>query len=93
MDNTNLLKSSKDIALDIAHKVRKKRKILKITQADMASRIGISLSTYRKFEKTGDISFNALIDIGFLFDEIDCFDMLFSKQAYRNIQEVIKYNA
>lgn len=93
MDNINYLKSSNEIALEIANKIKKKRKILKITQEDMANRIGISLSTYRKFEKTGDINLKTLIDIGFILDEVDSFNDLFDKQIYKNIEEVLEYNA
>lgn len=93
MDNTNLLKSSKEIALEIASKVKKQRKILKITQEEMANRIGVSLSKYRKFEKTGEININALIDIGFILDEVDAFSDLFNKQTYKDIEEVIRLNA
>lgn len=93
MDNTNLLKSSKEIALEIASKVKKQRKILKITQEEMANRIGVSLSKYRKFEKTGEININALIDIAFILDEVDAFSNLFNKQTYKDIEEVIRLNA
>lgn len=93
MDNTNLLKSSKEIALEIALKVKKQRKILKITQEEMANRIGVSLSKYRKFEKTGEINIYALIDIGFILDEVDNFSNLFNKQTYKDIEEVIRLNA
>lgn len=93
MDNISLLQSSKDIAINIACKVRKKRKILKITQEDMANKIGVSLSTYRKFEKTGEINLISLIDIAFVLDETDAFNKLFEKETYKDIEEVIKLNA
>lgn len=93
MDNLYKLKTTKQIAKDIATRVRKKRKFRKIAQEEMARRVGISLSKYRRFEKNGEIDLLSLIDIANVIGEGGKFDELFVTKDYRNIEEVIRENA
>jgi len=52
-----------EIMLDIAQKIKKKRLALNHTQEAFALRSGVTLSTYRTFEKTAKGSFETFIAI------------------------------
>ncbi len=52
-------------------------------------KIQITLPTYRRFESTGEISLNRLIEIAKFFDVPGDFKNLFTKREYSSIEEVI----
>lgn len=60
-----------------------------ISQKDFASRVGITLPTYRQFESTGEISLGRLIEIAKFFDLAEDIKNLFTKREYSSIEEVI----
>lgn len=67
-----LLYTDDEIAQEISELIKRRRIRLKITQADMAKRTGISQPSYVNFEKTGKISlvrfFKILRQLGMLGD-------------------------
>ena len=60
-----------------------------MTQAELASRSGMSLSSYKRFEQTGEIALSSLVKITFALGCEDDFDQLFARKGYSSIQEVI----
>ena len=78
-----------DIAQGIAQRVRLRRLELDLTQQGMARRAGIPLSTYRRFEATGEISLHRLILIGVALGAIDDFNDLFHEPQYSSLDDVI----
>ena len=60
-----------------------------MTQAELASRSGMSLSSYKRFEQTGEIALSSLVKIAFALGCEDDFDQLFARKGYSSIQEVI----
>lgn len=79
----------KDYLKIISEKVKARRFEKNFTQEGLASRAGIKLPTYRKFEHTGEISFFGLLKIAWALDVLDDFDQLFAKKQYDSIEEVI----
>ena len=78
-----------EIQKEIARKEKQRRKADGISQAEMARRTGMSLSSVRRFEQTGEISFSSLIKIaGVLYDE-DAFLHLFEPKEFRTMKELI----
>lgn len=77
------------ILLQIADSVRTRRLELNLTQSALAKRSDMSLSSYRRFEMTGDISLKSLVQIAFALDATDDFFELFSKRKYTSIDEVV----
>ena len=73
----------------VSARVRKRRKELKLTQAQLARKAGMSLGSYKRFEQTGQIAFESLVKIAFALDCEDDFDNLFARRSYASIQEVI----
>lgn len=78
-----------DVAWSTAARVKERRLELNLTQEGLARRADIKLPTYRKFERTGEISFNGLLKIAFALNMLDDFDNLFSRRQYSSIEEVI----
>ena len=82
-------KMSGEIALEVAQRVRKRRKEMRLTQEQMALKAGMSLASYKRFEQKGLVSFDALIRIAIACRCEEDFDQLFSRRHYASIQEVI----
>ena len=78
-----------EAALDIAKREKALRKKRGFTQSQLSSRSGVTLGTLRRFEQTGQISFESLIRLCRALDCESQLDSLFAKPAYRSIQEVI----
>jgi transcriptional regulator with XRE-family HTH domain len=78
-----------DIILGVAARVRARRLELGLTQAALASRAGISLGSYRRFETSGEISFRSLTAIAIALRSSDDFNGLFSGHKYASIEDVI----
>lgn len=55
----------------------------------MASKAGMSLASYKRFEQIGSIAFDSLVRIGLALGCESDFDELFAKRAYSSIEEVI----
>ena len=77
------------MALMLAQRVKTRRLQLDLTQSGLARRAGVKLPTYRKFERTGEISLVGLLNIAFALDVLDEFGTLFTTRRYRNLDEVI----
>lgn len=82
-------KMPKDIVLEIAQRVKKRRKELGFTQVQMAERAGMSLASYKRFEQKGLIALQSLVAVSFVLRCSNDFDELFAKRGYRSIDEVI----
>lgn len=89
MNTFSFLRSPGDINLEIAKRMRARRKELKITQAQLSVQADVSLGSLKRFERLGEISLSSLIKIAFVLGCENDFDALFSKKNYRSIQEVI----
>ncbi len=89
MTNFNFLKSPDDINLDIALRVKKRRKEQGYSQKELSRCSGVSLGSLRRFEQTGEISLSSLIMIAFVLGCENDFDSLFEKKGYSSIEEVL----
>lgn len=82
-------KTPQDYLRIISEKVRDRRLDLDLTQEGLASRAGVKLPTYRKFEQKGEISLLALLKIAWALDMLDDFNLLFAEKQYRSIEEML----
>lgn len=78
-----------EIAAALAQRVRARRKELKLTQAQMSRKAGMSLGSYKRFEQTHQISLESLIRVSIALSCEGDFDALFAKRQYASIQDVI----
>ena len=81
--------STSEIMKVVAGNVRAMRLGRNISQKDFASKVGIALPTYRRFESTGEISLRKLVEIAKFFDLADDIKNLFAKREYSSIEEVL----
>ena len=73
----------------LAQRVRKIRKRRSITQEKLASIIGVSYGSIKRFETTGQISLLSLTKIAIALDLADELRNIFTQVPYKDIQEVI----
>lgn len=79
-----------EVAASIAQREKARRRRLNITQQELAQRSGVSLGSLRRFEQTGSISLESLVRLARALDCENELDVLFSKPAYRSIEEVVR---
>ena len=88
----NLLFNSKtpnDIAKELVEKIKQHRKKLKISQAQLASKSGVSLGSIKRFESKYEISLNSFIKILIALNLEQDLENLFTQKSYNSIDEVI----
>ena len=88
LDRYNPHKVSKEIAV----KAKQLRLAMNITQQQLASKSGVSLGSIKRFEGTGKISLQNLLQLAVVLDAVDDFLQLFPQKKYSTIDELIKQN-
>ena len=78
-----------DVMLHVAQNVKARRLETNLTQEGLASRAGVKLPTYRKFERTGRISFEALLQVAFALGALEEVRNLFGSNRYESIADVL----
>ncbi len=76
-------------AKDIAKRVKKRRLALRWTQAELAIRAGMPLSTYRHFEQTAQISLQGLLSVASALNALDDFRSLFASPSWATMDEML----
>ena len=89
IDVFNIQQTPEQFTQGVAQRAAKRRKELGFTQAELASRAAVSLGSLRRFEQTGQVSFESLVRICIALGCEDDLNALFARRAYRSIQEVI----
>ncbi|MDD3039471.1 helix-turn-helix transcriptional regulator [Bacteroides sp.] len=74
----------------IAKRVKQRRLEKGWTQNMLATKAGVSLASYRRFESSGEISLRSLVMLAFALEMTDEFENLFSRKAYQSIDDIIK---
>ncbi|MDR2824033.1 MAG: helix-turn-helix transcriptional regulator [Prevotellaceae bacterium] len=94
MDNILSLKANSPNAItkSVAERMRQRRLETNLTQELLAKRAGVSLASYRRFERTGEISFAFLVKIALVLNAESDFDALFSNKIYNSIEDVLTKN-
>ena len=84
------LRSSAEIGRLLAGRVRALRLERTWTQQEMADRAGLTLATYRRFERTGRIALERLLRIAVVLDARAGFDQLFTIPPAQSLAELAK---
>ena len=82
-------KTPNDIAKELVEKIKQHRKKLKISQAQLASKSGVSLGSIKRFESKYEISLNSFIKILIALNLERDLENLFTQKCYNSIDEVI----
>lgn len=84
-----ILKTPKEIGLEIAHNLKKTRKRRKLSQTELAVRSGVSYGSLKRFEQTGEISLQSLLKIAVIQNEATPFSDLLKTTEITSIQQII----
>lgn len=76
-------KTPADVLTELAQKTRQLRKEKKLSQQELAARANVSLGSYKRFERTGQIALDSLLRIAFILGRLDDFDALFELKAQK----------
>ena len=87
-----ILKTPYEMAADVASRFRNVRKSKRITIKALSEKSGVPYSTIRRFEKTGEIAFLALVKMASALDEDAQITDLFADRIPASIEEVIRGN-
>lgn len=82
-------KTPNDIAHELVEKIKQHRKKLKISQAQLATKSGVSLGSIKRFESKYEISLNSFIKILIALNLEQDLENLFTQKSYNSIDEVI----
>lgn len=89
MAKFGITKNPTDVLEDIAAKHKKMRKKQGLSQQELANRSGISLGSIKRFETTGQISFESLLKSAQILNCLEDFDALFKpKDAINDIEKL-----
>ncbi len=77
------------ICQTIASRVKSRRLELNLTQNGLASRADVNIETYRKFERTGEISLQNLVKLASALNMTHDFDALFSEKQYQSLDDLL----
>ena len=82
-------KTPNDIAKELVEKIKQHRKKIKISQAQLAAKSGVSLGSIKRFESKYEISLNSFIKILIALNLETDLENLFTQKSYASIDEVI----
>jgi transcriptional regulator with XRE-family HTH domain len=77
----------------IASRVKQRRLEMNWTQKFVASKAGLPLATYRRFESKGEVSLRGLVMIALALGTEGDFNTLFAKQNYQSIDDLVHKKA
>jgi len=82
--------TSSDISKTVAYRVKSRRLELNLTQSGLAARAGVNIETYRKFERTGEISLLNLVKLAIALDVTSDFATLFAQKQYQSLDDLLE---
>lgn len=83
-----LLKTPAEVMQGIGVRAKALRLERNLTQGSLAARVGISVGTLKRFEKSGEIQLSSLLRIALVLDRLNEFDRLLrSDDAPRSLFE------
>jgi transcriptional regulator with XRE-family HTH domain len=92
--NDNILslidKTPDSLMFGIAERVKRRRLEKGWTQKVLAAKAGLSYSSYRRFESSGEVAMRSLVMLAFALDMTDEFETLFSNKTYQSIDDILK---
>ena len=78
MNKYSVVKKPADILQETARKAKVLRKRLGYSQKELAERSDVSLGSIRRFEQSGQISFESLLKIALILNRLTDFESVFT---------------
>jgi len=92
--NSNIIQintvTPSEICKSVALRVKSRRLELNLTQSGLAARAGVNIETYRKFERTGEISLLSLVKLAIALDVTTDFAALFAQKQYQSLDDLLE---
>ena len=88
MGKYTLSKLPSDTLKEIAEKHREVRKKSKLSQADLASRSGVSLGSIKRFENSGQISLHSFLKLLHILDRLGEFDTILTIKDTEEVEDM-----
>ncbi len=76
-----LFSTPQEILLDVSRRFKQRRLDMGFTQEGLAKRAGVSLGSLKRFERMGEVSFNALLRIAWVLECLGDFNAVGEKQS------------
>ena len=77
-----------EMALSISERAKSARLSENFSRKTLAERSGVTESSLKRFEQTGQISFTSLLKIAFVLDRIDDFGEIFQPRQEVSLAEI-----
>jgi HTH-type transcriptional regulator / antitoxin HipB len=87
MDRFSLV-TPEQVSKTLAARVRALRLARGWKQSTLAKRSGVSLASLRRFEESGKVSLQSLLDVAFALNRLDDFDSLLQPPSASSIAEL-----
>ena len=82
--------TANEILAEVARRVHDARIHAGLRQKDLAEKAGVSLGTFRRFERTGDVSMETVVKVAIALDKEREFLALFPPSDPRSLDEVLR---
>ncbi|MFZ4580534.1 MAG: helix-turn-helix domain-containing protein [Myxococcota bacterium] len=83
------LLSAEELALEVARRVRALRLDRAWTQVEAAARSGMTLASYKRFERTGEIAFRSLLKVAIALDQVDALQRWFAPPPFASLDQAL----
>lgn len=84
------LSSPREVAMELAARVRERRLEANLTLEGLAARAGVSLGTLKLYERSGRASIEFVIAIAFALEAEKEFEDLFPRRPRKSIEDVLQ---
>lgn len=79
--------TEQSVANGIVERMKRRRKQMKLSQRQLSQKSGVTYSSLRRFETTGEISLSSLLKIAHALDALKDFESIFKGQAITNLKD------
>ncbi len=85
------ISSPTSILIKLRDRFKEKRLLLELTQEGLANRSGVSLGSIKRFERSGKISLESLLQLAFILECLDDFNCIAKNntQQYSSIDDIL----
>ena len=80
---TTELQTPRDVLHELCDRFKSRRLALNLTQEGLAKRAGISWSSLKRFERTGQIAFKSLLNVALVMDCLSDFNTICTTSIHK----------
>jgi len=86
------ISSPTDIMTKLKERFKEKRLLLDLTQEGLASRSGVSLGSIKRFERSGKVSLDSLLQLALVLECLEDFNQIAKKEThqYNSLDDLLK---